>query len=456
MTTPRDILQHLETSPHATVKVAGCDIDGILRGKYLAKEKVPGALERGFGFCDVVFGWDSADVLYDNAQVTGWHTGYPDALVRLDPATFRTIPWEEGKPFLLGDFATPQGAPHPACPRNLLKRVIGEARGLGFEPHAACEFEYFLFEETPHSLHEKNFRDPKPLSPGMFGYSILRASARSPLLHQIVDAMKAFRCPIEGIHTETGPGVFETALQHAPALEAADRAILFKTGMKELAYRHGTVATFMAKWNDKLPGCSGHLHMSLWSKETTTNLFADGNGGDGMSDTFRHFVAGVLATLPDLMACYAPTVNSYKRSVPGVWSPVNVSWGHENRTTALRTIAGGPPAATRVEQRVTGADINPYVAMAATLAAGLYGIRKRLPLAQKPVDGDAYALSQAEAPLLPRTLADAAARMKGSAVAREILGEAFVDHYVRTREWEVREWRKAVTDWERRRYFEII
>ncbi|MBI2082267.1 MAG: glutamine synthetase [Deltaproteobacteria bacterium] len=453
MPTKEELIAYVEKSPHPEVKVAVCDIDGILRGKYIAKEKLLSSLEKGFGFCDVVFGWDSADVLYDNVQLTGWHTGYPDVLTKLDPATFRKIPWEEDRAFVLGDFYLKNGEAYPACPRNLLKKVIEKYRKAGLEPYCSVEFEYFLFDETPHSLHEKGFRNLKTASPGMFGYSILRSSARSEFITSLVQKMKAFDCPIEGIHTETGPGVMEAALLYTKALDAADRAILFKTAVKELAYKDGKVATFMAKWNDQLPGCGGHTHISVW--KNGTNAFADERNKSGISPLFENFLAGVLHGLHDLMACYCPTVNSYKRSVPGVWSPLNATWGIENRTTALRMILGQDPKSTRVEQRTPGADLNPYIAMAATLASGLYGIEKKMKLVP-PVTGNAYDLPKEEVPYLPRSLAEATDRLKRSELAREILGEAFVDHYARTREWEVREYNKAVTDWELKRYFEII
>lgn len=456
MVTATEVQNQIADLQAPQVKLAVTDIDGVLRGKYVTKPKALSALDKGFGFCDVVFGWDCADVLYDNATVTGWHTGYPDTQAQLDPATFRRIPWEQDCPFLLGDLYAKDGTPHAACPRNLLKSVVAKARRMGFEPFAATEFEYFIFNETPHTLHAKAFNDLQPLTPGMFGYSILRSSARSEFLTRLVEHMEAFRCPIEGIHTETGPGVFETALQYAPALESADRAVLFKTAVKELAARESLVATFMAKWNERLPGCSGHIHVSLWSKDGAQNLFDDAAAKHRMSDTFRHFVAGVLTTMPELMACYAPTINSYKRSVPGVWSPLNSTWGVDNRTTALRVIPATDGKATRMEQRLTAADINPYIALAATLAAGLYGIEKRLALSQPPVAGDAYAVPATEVPWLPRTLDAATQKLAASEVARTLLGAGFVDHYVRTRDWEVREYNKAVTDWEKRRYFEII
>jgi glutamine synthetase len=438
------------------VKVGGFDVDGVLRGKYLAMDKFWGALESGIGFCDVVFGWDIGDVLYDNAKVTGWHSGYPDAHARIDLDSFRISPWEPGTAAFLLDFVDKDGNPHPACPRSLLKGVLAKAAALGIMAVCGAEFEFFLFKETPESLRTKGFRDLTPLSPGMFGYSWVREGQNSALCHAILDEMAAFGIPLEALHTETGPGVYEVAIGYDEALAMADKAALFKTGMKELASKRGLMVTFMAKWNAELPGCSGHIHQSLWRKsdnDAKEPLFYDAADPDKLSAVARHFVGGQLALMPELTALYSPTVNSYKRYVPGVWAPLTATWGIENRTCAVRAIPGSA-ASTRLEYRQTAADMNPYIAMAASLAAGLWGIERRAP-PPPPAQGDASSES-AQAARLPRTLREATALLSQSVIAREILGEPFIDHYVRTRDWETRQYEKAVTEWELRRYFEAV
>ncbi|MGH9659114.1 MAG: glutamine synthetase family protein [Bryobacteraceae bacterium] len=421
------------------VKLGFFDIDGTLRGKYVGLDKFWSAAESGLGFCDVVLGWDIADTLYDNAQVTGWHTGYPDTPMRIDLASFRAIPWEPNTALFLLDATAAEVAP-----RQVLARVVAQARELGYTPMFAVEYEFFIFQETPHSIREKNFQRLNPLSPGMFGYSVLRASMHSPLVLQILDDLAAFNVPLEGFHTETGPGVFEAAIAVDEALAAADKAALFKTAVKEIGAKHGVIPTFMAKWNAGLPGSSGHLHQSLRDAQTHRGLFG------GMSPPMDHYVAGLVANLPELTAVFCPTINSYKRTVPGAWAPVNATWGIDNRTTAVRAILGGAKS-SRIELRVTGADINPYLAIAASLAAGLDGTERRLELGAQTVN--AYT---GEAPPLPRNLAEATRRFRQSTVARHWLGEEFVDHYARTREWEVRQFEKAVTDWELARYFESV
>lgn len=432
-------------------KIGGFDIDGVLRGKYVSMDKLKSALAGGFGFCDVIFGWDIADVLYDSAKVTGWHTGYPDAHAVLDTSTLRTLPWEPNTAALLCDFRDEKGGPHAACPRSLLRTVIDRAKAMGFEAKFSCEFEFFLFEETPRSLHEKGFANLTNLTPGMFGYSWVREGQQGKLMSAILDQMKAFDIEIEGLHTETGPGVYEAAIRYDDVLRAADKAALFKVAMKQIAHEHGLSVTFMAKWNAALPGSSGHLHQSLWRGDE--GAFVDVSSSTEMNKTMRHYVGGQCALMPELTALYAPTINSYKRYVPGVWAPLTATWGVENRTTAIRLIGLGTKA-SRVEYRQTAADINPYIAMATCLAAGLYGIEKEIEPPQA-VRGDGSSADATRRPL-PRTLAEATHMLSESKAAKEILGEAFVDHYVRTRDWEVRQYERAVTDWELKRYFEAI
>ena len=240
------------------VQVAVTDIDGVLRGKILQKEKFLSAIETGFGFCNVVFGWDSADVCYPDVPYTGWHTGYPDALARIDLNTGRAVPWKDNLPFFLADFVDANGEPLSICPRQVLKRVIAKCQDMGFSPVFGSEFEWFNFLETPQSLADKKYVNPLPLTPGMFGYSLLRAGGNHEFFSEIIDLLRAFDVPVEGLHTETGPGVYEAEILYADAIEAANRAVLFKSAVKEIASRHGIPANFIAKWKSKLPGCTAH------------------------------------------------------------------------------------------------------------------------------------------------------------------------------------------------------
>jgi len=491
-----ELLQQLAAEHTEKVKLAIVDVDGVLRGKVMAFDKFVSIAEKGFGFCDVVFGWDAEDRAYDNGTFTGWHTGYPDAVAVVDVGTFRRVPWEGGIPFFLADFREAGAAgssvaaggdggdPSRAaggnssgaaggeasiaaggeasvaagrealrvCPRGLLKRVIAQAAEAGYSAVFSQEFEWFNFM-APAAGEPLSPGTLKPMTQGMFGYSILRASQGSAYFHALFDELKRYGVPLEGLHTETGPGVYEAAILYADALEAADRAVLFKAGVKEIAHRHGIVPTFMAKISPELPGCSGHVHQSLWTADGSRNLFYDGGAVTGISSVMESYIAGQLYCLPHILPMVAPTVNSYKRLVEGAWAPTTLTWGIDNRTVALRALPGSDKS-TRLETRVVGSDSNPYLAMAACLAAGMYGVRQGLSLTTPPTRGNGYA--DRSHGVLPRNLWEATQNMRQSALAKELFGEGFVDHFVRTREWEWRQFGQAVTDWEWKRYFEII
>jgi len=435
----------------AVAKVGLFDMDGVLRGKFMAADKLRSALDKGFGFCDVVLGWDLHDRLYDNVDYTGWHTAYPDAQVRLLPETMRKIPFEDGLPLILGEFT---GAAESICPRGLLRRVLSRASDMGFAVKAAAEFEFFVFEETPRSIRQKNYQNLQPITPGNFGYSLLRSGVHADFYQDLLTLCADMQIEIESLHTETGPGVIEAAIGVDDALAAADKAALFKTFAKILCQRRGWMATFMAKWSPDWPGQSGHLHMSLLDSTSGAPAFFSEEGENGLSQTMRWFVGGQQQLMPELLAMVACTVNSYTRLVPDFWAPTQANWGYENRTCALRII-GGSAAAQRVEYRIAAADINPYIALAAAIGSGLWGIEQRIE-PDAPVQGNAYEAEPAAARALPQTLWDAAQRLKASGPARALFGDAFVDHYAATREWEEREARKAVTDWQLARYFEAI
>jgi glutamine synthetase len=434
------------------VKLALVDIDGVLRGKYISVDKFLSLLQSDFGFCNVVFGWDMADVSYTNTQYTGWHSGYPDAPARIVLETFRKIPWEDNLPFFLCELVEKEEHKTDVSPRNLLKILTNEAKDQGFNPYFSQEFEWFNFEETPQTSHDKDYQNLKPLTPGMFGYSILRSTLKNDFISDLFKKLCDFDIPIEGLHTETGPGVYEAAITYSHIMEAADRAVLFKTSVKEIAYHHQIMATFMAKIDEKLPGCGGHVHQSLWSSDSQVNLFYDEKEPNGMSELMKNYIAGQLFCLPHILPMMAPTINSFKRLVEGAWAPTTLTWGIDNRTVALRALPSGHKS-SRLETRVIGSDTNPYLAMAACLAAGLFGIKNNLSL-QVATQGNGY--TDTRFGVLPGSLEKATQAMKESDIAKELFGAAFVDHFVATREWECKQYNIAVSDWEKRRYFEII
>jgi glutamine synthetase len=394
-----------------------------------------------------------SDACYDNVKVTGWHTGYGDMEAKIDPSTIRTIPWEGDIPFFIADFDTTVNDKSYVCPRTLLKKVIAEAEDMKFKPLFSQEFEWFNYRESSTSLYEKNFQNLNPITSGMFGYSLLKMAENDAYFSDLFDLMKDFNIPLEGLHTETGPGVTEAAIEYSDILEAADRAALFKLAAKQIGFKHGIISSFMAKQISSLPGCSGHIHQSLWDMEKKKNLFYDDSKAYEISDIMKSYIAGQLICLPEILPMFAPTINSYKRLVEGAWAPTNLTWGIDNRTTALRVLTTGKKS-TRIEHRVVGSDTNSYLAMAAALASGLYGIKKGLKLETPATKGNGYEDYSNGA--LPKNLWESSQKMKQSKIAKELFGDDFVDHFTKTREWEWREFSKEVTDWETKRYFEIL
>ena len=436
------------------------DIDGVLRGKFVSARKLRGLRAKDGGFCDCVFGWDMDDALYEGfgeRAVTGWHSGFPDARYRLVGTSERALP-AGGAPYFVGEFASDSGGDHALCPRTLLRRVLARAAAQGLAARAGLEYELFVFKETPASVREKGFRNLEPVTPGNFGYSVLRAAAGAEMFEALLRYCEDFRMPLEGLHCETGPGVWEGALEAAEGLEAADRAILFKTFSKAFFQQRGLMATFMAKWCMDYPGQSGHYHFSLLNAEGE-NVFAGQPPGAPLGDEARWALGGLCAYVPEFLAMLAPTVNSYTRLVQGAWAPTASTWGVDNRTAAFRFVPGRgeDTSAQRIECRVGGADANPYLVSAATLGAALLGIEQRLepPAA---VAGNAYDVENdlPEERRFPPTLRDAAARVRASAAARELFGDAFVDHFARSRLWEAQQGERHVNSWQLARYFEIV
>jgi glutamine synthetase len=279
----------------------------------------------------------------------------------------------------------------------------------------------------------------------------LRANHSRDYFAALFSEMAAFRVPIEGLHTETGPGVFEAAIVYSEAMEAADRAVLFKAGAKDIGARYEIMPSFMAKWSQQYPGCSGHCHQSL--SDGHRNVFHDANGRHGMSAIFEQYLNGQVERLMELAPMFWPTVNSYKRLVDGFWAPVKPTWGVDNRTASFRVIPGGAKS-TRLETRCPGADVNAYLGLAACIAAGIAGIEQNLKLTTPPIEGTN--VGGEKIARAPRTLIETTRIFSKSDFARDWFGDEFVDHFAATRDWEWRKWLDAVTDWERMRYLEII
>jgi glutamine synthetase len=405
----------------------------------------------GIHLCNLVLGVTVADEIVPGLGYTSWDNGFPDVHIFPDLTTFAPIPWAEGTATVICDLTEADGTPTAVSPRQVLRAVLARVQERGFEPRIGYELEFYLFRNSWESARENGFAGLTPLFADLRTYSLAHLGRLDPVVGGIVRQLAAIGIPVEAATTEYSPGQFELNLRYTGALAAADQVVRFKSGVREIAETHHCVATFMAKYDATSGGSSGHIHQSLWSADGQS-AFAGPDGG--LSDIAHHYLAGLIATMADFTALFCPTVNSYKRTTPYSVAPTTATWGCDNRTTGLRTLTG-KPSATRIEHRRPGADANPYLAIAACLAGGLYGIEHELE-PPPPVAGNAYELPAEENLLLPATLEDAVARLDGSKLARELLGEAFIEHFLTTRRAEIAASRTAVTDWERTRYFDLI
>ncbi|KAF8559634.1 glutamine synthetase/guanido kinase [Imleria badia] len=457
------------------IKVA---VDGVLRGKYMSKLKFLSAVSSGgFGFCSVVFGWDIQDAVYTRElAISNKENGYRDVLAQVDLSTYRRIPWEDNVPFFLVSFLDPVSL-KPLCadPRGVLRLACERAVELGLKCVAGVEYEYFNFKETAETAAQKKFTGLQPLTLGTRGYSLLSTQPNQAFFNELFDESIKFQIEIEAHHTETGPGLLETALAYTSALRMADNAILFKFLAKSIGMKHGVMASFMAKPWGNLSGCSGHTHVSL-QDSSGVNIFAysnaqhpNGRPDAAFEDTKfislhgEQFLAGLLDGLPDVMPMLVPNINGYKRLVGGAafWAPNAVTYGYDSRACSVRIISppSVPAAATRFEVRVPGADMNPYFTLSAIFQLGLRGIERQMKLTTPPVSTFQGESSRKEAGIvmLPCSLEAATERMmRPGSVAREVFGDEFVDHYGGTRENEVLLWNQAVTNWELERYLELV
>lgn len=429
------------TEPETAAKVIQLevpDLDGGLRAKLVSAEKARSPA--GAAMCTIMFGLTQADDVYESPASSGAN-GYPDLVMRPDLATLRPLPWCEHTAAVLCDLFGPDGAAYPLAPRTVLRSVVDRCTELGFEARFAAEWELCV-------VHAGD--EPAPLGRTINAYSSLRLRELRPLVQAFFERMDAVGISVESVHTELGHGMLEFALAHAPALEAADHAARAKAYLKELCGERDLVATFMPKWRTGAPTSGCHFHQSLW--QDGANVFASPDAG--LSALARHYLAGQLVTLADFSVLFNPTVNSFRRLQPGTWTPATASWGVDNRTAAIRAITGSANG-VRLEHRRPGADVNPYLAIAAMLAGGLHGIAEKLE-PPGPATDDAYA--DARFGRLPASLADAVAALRASPVAADLLGREFVGHYLLSREVELRLWQEwetgQVTDWEHRRYFE--
>ena len=442
--------QTMESGHVDTVLVVFTDMQGRLQGKRVhARYFVDEVMDHGMEGCNYLLAVDVEMNTVSGYQISSWDQGYGDFQFRPDLSTLRAAPWLPGTVMVQCDLFWLDGTPVRQSPRQVLRAQVDEAIAFGVEPFAATELEFLVFKDTYQEAFDANFHGLRGSTRYNVDYSILGTSGDEPLIRDIRNTMYNAGLTVESSKGECNLGQHEIAFKYDRALTTADNHVTFKTAAKELADRHGKSLTFMAKYDER-EGNSCHIHMSLRGVDGSM-VFAQEGGAtaaDGRSPIFQSFVAGVLATLRDFTLLYAPTINSYKRFQSGSFAPTAIAWGEDNRTCALRVVGTG--SGLRVENRVPGGDVNPYLAEAAMLAGGLFGIRAGMPL-EPAFEGNAYA---SDRPRVPGTLRQARDVFAESELAKSAFGEDVVAHYVRAADVELEAYDGAVTDWERRRGFE--
>ena len=434
--------EEVETGATDTVVVAFTDMQGRLLGKRLHAEFFLEEVDAGHSVegCNYLLALDMEMDPVPGYGIASWEQGYGDFAMRPDLATLRRIPWLEATALVLSDVVWHDGSPVAPSPRQVLKRQVERASELGFEAMFGSELEFYLLRQTYEEAWAQRFEDLTPSVPYILDYHVLATTYDEGLIRQIRNGMHGAGMRVETSKGEAWPGQHEINFRFADALTMADNHVIYKNGAKEIAHMNGCSISFMAKPFESWIGNSCHIHASL---------FRDGEPAfrDGQ-ELFERFLAGQIACVEELAIFFAPTINSYKRFAPGSWAPTTLAWGHDNRTCGFRIVGHG--ASKRVETRIPGGDVNPYLAFAAMIAAGLHGIENELPL-PPGLEGNAY---ESDAKRFPSALRDGIAALEGGTMARGAFGDQVVDHYLNYARTEQALFDKAVTDWERIRHFE--
>nr|WP_202505035.1 glutamine synthetase family protein [Streptomyces sp. SID4912] len=430
-----------------TVVLAFTDMQGRLQGKrFAAPFFLDEVLEHGTEGCAYLLAVDTDMNTVDGFAMSSWSSGYGDFAMRADPATLRRIPWHEGTALVTADLAWQDGSPVAAAPRQILRRQLERLAAHGLTAHVGTELEFIVFKDTYEQAWDRDYRGLTPANQYNIDYSVLGTGRIEPLLRRVRNEMAAAGLTVESAKGECNPGQHEIVFRYDEALVTCDQHAVYKTGAKEIAAQEGMALTFMAKFNER-EGNSCHIHLSL-RDAAGHPVMADADGS--MSPLMRHFLAGQLAALREFSLLYAPNINSYKRFQPGSFAPTAVAWGHDNRTCALRVVGHGP--SLRLENRLPGGDVNPYLAVAGLVAAGLYGVEHGLELPE-PCEGNAYTAGYDR---IPATLREAAELWESGGIAEEAFGEEVVAHYRTMARVELEAFDAAVTDWELRRSFERL
>jgi len=441
MLSREQLVAEVEAGTIDTVVCAFTDMQGRLMGKREQAEHFVGqSLEHGLEGCNYLLALDMEMDPQPGYAMASWERGYGDFHLLPDLSTLRRVPWLAGTALVLCDVAWEDGSPVVASPRQLLAAQVARARAAGLEPMIGSELEFYLLKETYAEAHANHYRGLTPSVPYILDYHVLATSYDEAFIRQLRNGMQAAGIPVESSKGEAWPGQHELNFRYADAMTMADNHVVYKNGAKEMAHENGCSITFMAKPDHSWIGNSCHVHASLW--RDGANAFATDDG------LFERFLAGWIACARELALFLAPNVNSYKRYAAGSWAPTTLAWGRDNRTCGFRIVGHGP--ARRVETRIPGGDVNPYLAFAALIAAGLHGIEQGLEL-PPPLEGNAY---ESDAPRFPATLREAISALETGTMAREALGDEVVDHYLNYGRTEQRLFDQVVTCWERERLFE--
>jgi glutamine synthetase len=435
-----------------TVVAAFTDLQGRLMGKrFHARYFVDGGHEETHG-CDYLLATDIDMETVPGYSAASWERGYGDFVLKPDLGTLCLIPWLPATALVLCDVLDHHThAEIPHSPRAVLKKQVARLSKMDMKAYMASELEFFLFDESYASAQEKGYRNLKTAGAYIQDYHILQTTKEEGVMRAIRNGLQGAGIPVENSKGEWGPGQEEINVKYAEALEMADRHVILKNGCKEIAWGQGKAITFMAKWDYGLAGNSAHIHQSLWSKDGRQALFHDAKGDHGMSQLMKHYVAGLLAHADEITYFLAPYINSYKRFQAGTFAPTRAVWSFDNRTAGYR-LCGAEGKGVRIECRVGGADLNPYLAFAALLAAGIDGVEKKMEL--EPVfAGDAYDTKR-KLREIPKTLRAALDLLDKSTFLRSAMGDAVIDHYLHTGRWEQLEYDRRITDWEIKRGFE--
>lgn len=433
-----------------TVLVAGVDMQGRLVGKrFHAAFFVNGGYEETH-CCDYLLTVDMEMNTVQGYKSSSWQTGYGDYVMKPDLSTLRPVPWLAGTAMVLCDLLdhhTHQEVPH--SPRAILKKQVARARAMGLEPMMATELEFYLFENSYESFRDAGFGGLKPISAYNEDYQLFQTTKEEEVMRAVRNGLYGAGIPVENSKGEAEAGQEEINYRYSDALDTADNHAIIKTAVKEIAWSKGRSVTFMAKYDHRRAGSSSHVHQSLWTLDGKP-AFYDKAGEHGMSDLMRHYLAGQLAHARDITLFLAPYVNSYKRFTVGMFAPTKAVWSADNRTAGFR-LCGDHTKGIRVECRIPGSDVNPYLCCAALLAAGLDGIEKKMAL-EPELRGDMYAAKGIRE--IPKNLRDAAALATGSAMLRAAFGDDVIDHYHHAAQWEISETDRVVTDFEVQRLLE--